>query len=120
MGWGSFYKSKKPREFRYTYLTFDPKKKELERKIRLSKHRVDPEANPLTEEDLKDNLKGHFRRNSERLAKYGDPEDFSESIGKKNRQLVFVLAILFAFTYWIFESLGITTWADFARLFIFW
>ena len=52
MGWGSFYKSKKPREFRYTYLTFDPKKKELERKIRLSKHRVDPEANPLTEEDF--------------------------------------------------------------------
>ena len=85
MGWGSFYKSKKPRGFRYTYLTFDPKKKELERKIRLSKHRVDPEANPLTEEDLKENLKGHFRRNSERLAKYGDPEDFSREHRKENK-----------------------------------
>lgn len=120
MGWGSFYKSRKPRGFRYVYRTFDPKKVELERKIRLAKHRLDPEANPITEEDVKENLRGYFRRNSEKLDGYADRKDFVESIGRRNRQLVFVLVILFAFIYWIFQSMGITTWEEFSRLFIFW
>lgn len=120
MGWGSFYKSAKPRGFRYVYRYFDPKKAELERKIRLSKHRLDPEAYPLREEDLKANLKGYFRRHSARLGGYEDREEFAESVGKRNRRLVFVLAFCVALIYWIFTSLGITTWADFARLFIFW
>lgn len=120
MGWGSFYKSKKPRKFRYIYRYYDPKKEELDRKIRLSRHRLDPDANPIDETDVKDNLKGYFRRNSDKLESYEDSEDFSDRIEKKTHRLIFILVLLVAFFVWIFQSIGIVTLRDFFRLFVFW
>lgn len=120
MGWGSFYKSAKPRKFRYTYRYYDPKKESMERRKRLSRHRQDPENHPLTEEDLKDHLRGYFRRHSDRLSAYEDREDFEERIGHKNRKLIFILVLLVAFFIWIFQSIGITTLDQFLRLFVFW
>lgn len=44
MGLMSFYKPKKPSKFRYVYRYYDPKKEELERKVRRAERRLNPDA----------------------------------------------------------------------------
>lgn len=106
MGIGSFYKSKKPSKFRYVYRYYDPKKEEMERKIRRAKRKLDPNAEPDPEE-IKENLRGAIKAQSDMLAKYGEEEHLQESIAEKNWKLILFLVLAVVLLIWLFNNLGI-------------
>lgn len=105
MGIKDFYKQRKPSKFRYVYRYYDPKKEELERKIRRAKRKLDPNAEPDPEE-IKANIRGSIKRQSDVLAKFDDEENVSESIKEKNWKLFLFLALAVVFFIWLFNNVG--------------
>lgn len=106
MGLMSFYKPQKPKKFRYTYRYHDPKKDALQRKINRAVRRLNPDAK-ITAEEVKDNLKGAFHRQSDTLERYGyDRESFQEDVREKTWKSLLFLVLLIAFFIWLYNSVG--------------
>lgn len=106
MGIGSFYNPKKPSKFRYVYRYHDPKKEEMERKIRRAKRKLNPnmEADP---EEIKENLRGAIKRQSDSLAKFGEKENVKESLAERNWKLLLFLSLAIVLLIWLFNNLGL-------------
>lgn len=106
MGIGSFYKQKKPSQFRYVYRYYDPKKEELERKVRRAKRKLDPNAE-VDPEEIKENIRGSIKRQSQTLSKYSEEESVSTSIREKNWKLLLFLSLAIVFIIWLFNNIGV-------------
>ena len=106
MGIGSFYNNKKPSKFRYVYRYYDPKKEEMERKIRRAKRKLNPnaEADP---EEIKENLRGAIKAQSDMLSKYSNEENLKESLAEKNWKLLLFLVLAVVLLIWLFNNIGI-------------
>lgn len=106
MGLMSFYKPKKPTKFRYIYRYHDPKKEEMQRKINRAVRKLDPDAE-ITAEEVKENLKGAFHRQSDTLERHGyDPDSFQESVREKTWKNLLFLVLLIVFFIWLYSSVG--------------
>ncbi|MDO5035976.1 MAG: hypothetical protein Q4D93_03335 [Porphyromonas sp.] len=103
----NFYKPRRPSKFRYVYRYYDPKKEEMERKIRRAERKLNPDA-PITPEEVKENLEGAFRRQSKILRKYGDDDNVGQTIAEKNRKLILYLVLLAVLLLWLVRSSGIS------------
>lgn len=105
MGIGSFYKQRKPSKFRYVYRYYDPKKEELEKKVRRAKHKLESNGE-IDPEEVKENIRRSARRQSEVLAKFGEDESVRETVSEKNRKLILFLTLAVVFLAWLFNYLG--------------
>ncbi|MGL4292058.1 MAG: hypothetical protein ACRCSQ_00525 [Bacteroidales bacterium] len=93
---GLFFNVRKPRQFRHDPIYFDPKKEELEERIR----KVKREMGELPEEDYKPNLKGSFvDQTSHVRRRQADEEKASSS---RNIRLAVILAILLILLYYFY------------------
>ena len=106
MGIMNFYKQPKPSKFRYTYRYYDPKKEEMQRKIDRAVRKLDPSKEP-TGDEVKANLRGAFRRQSDVLNKEGyESENFQETVREKNWKTLLFLVLLVVFFIWLYNSVG--------------
>lgn len=107
MGIGNFYKQPKPQKFRYVYRYYDPKKEEMDRKIRRAERKLDPSIPPHPQ-DIKENLRGSIKSQSETLAKYGKEERASDMLNKKNWRLMLFLILALVLLIWLFNHVGLS------------
>lgn len=108
MGIMNFYKSPKPKKFRYTPRFYDPKKEELQKKIDRARRKYYPEE--FDDEDgevQKERLRGIFRKESDRINSYENREQFRSSIQQKNWILFLFLALLLVFFFWLYDNIGL-------------
>lgn len=106
MGIGDFYKQRKPSKFRYVYRYYDPKQEEMEKKIRRAERKLDPDAQTDAEE-IKDNLRGSFRRQSQHLAKHGNEQISSRPFADRNFVPILLLVLGVVLLIWLFNNLGL-------------
>lgn len=112
MGLMSFYKPNKPSKFRYTYRYYDAKKEELQKKINRARRKYYPEE--FEDEDVeqvKDNIRGAFHRQSETLGSYKRDDDIQGALRQKNWTLLLVLVLLLVFFLWLYDNIGIKFFA---------
>lgn len=105
MGIGNFYKQPKPSKFRYVYRYYDPKK-EADEKRRLRVRRqygLNEEVDP---EQVKEELKGSFRKQSDHLAKYDKEQVGDKAFAERNRVTMIVLILGLVLLIWLFRHLG--------------
>lgn len=92
MGIGNFYKQPKPSNFRYVYRYYDPKKEEDEKRRRRIRRELGL-TDEVNAEDIKEEIKGSFRRQSEVLQKYGEEGVRKKSFAELNRTPIILLII---------------------------
>lgn len=92
MGIGNFYKQPKPSKFRYVYRYYDPKKEEDEKRRRRIRRELGI-TDEVNAEDIKEEIKGSFRRQSEVLQKYGEEGVRKESFAELNRTPIILLIL---------------------------
>ena len=108
MGIMNFYKSPKPKKFRFTTLYYDPKKEEMQRRINRARRKYFPEEFAGEDgEEQKDRIRGAFHRESDRLSGVTDRREFHESLQQKNWTLFLILGILLDFFFWLYDNVGI-------------
>lgn len=92
MGIGNFYKQPKPSKFRYVYRFYDPKKEEQEKRRRRIRRELGL-TDEVDAEDIKDNIRGSFRKQSETLHKYGEEGIRNKSFAEVNRTSIILLIL---------------------------
>lgn len=92
MGIGSFYKQPKPSKFRYVYRYYDPEKEKQEKRRRRIRRELGL-TDEVNAEDIKDNIRGSFRRQSETLHKYGEEGIQQKSFAEVNRTALIILVM---------------------------
>lgn len=105
MGIMDFYRLRKPSKFRHIYRYYDPKKEELERKIAKARRKLDPNA-PLDPEEIKENLRGAFHRQSTTLKEY-DRTHQKPDLVEKSSKLIITLVLLVVLFIWLYRNIGI-------------
>lgn len=105
MGIGNFYKQPKPSKFRYIYRFYDPKKEADEKRRRRVRRQygLDDDINA---EDIKEDIKGSFRKQSDHLAKYSKEMATDRSFAERNRTSLIILILGVVLLMWLFKNLG--------------
>lgn len=105
MGIGNFYKQPKPSKFRYVYRFYDPKKEadEKRRKRVRRQYGLDDE---IDAEEIKESIKGTFRKQSEHLAKYDKEMLADKSFAERNRTSILILVLGIVLLIWLVKNLG--------------
>lgn len=105
MGIGNFYKQPKPSKFRYIYRFYDPKKEADEKRRRRVRRQygLDDDINA---EDIKEDIKGSFRKQSDHLAKYSKEMVTDRSFAERNRTSLIILILGVVLLMWLFKNLG--------------
>lgn len=93
---GLFFNVRKPRKFHHDPIYFDPKKDELDERIR----KVKREIGELPEEEYKPNLKGSFIDQSAHVKRRQGNEEKSSTA--RNIRLAVILAILLILLYYFY------------------
>ncbi len=109
MGIGNFYKQPKPHKFRYVYRYYDPKKEADEKRRRRIRRELGLE-DEISADDIKEDLKGAFRKQSDHLAKYGDEGVRSRSFAERNHTKILILILALALLLWLLRNLGTGLW----------
>lgn len=78
----------------------------MEQRIRRAERRLNPDL-PMAPEEVKDNLRGAFRRQSKVLRKYDDGENVKEVMGQKTHRTLIFLALLAVLLMWLVRSSAI-------------
>ncbi len=91
-----FYNNKKPRQFNYKPILFNPEKDEFNERV----HKVKKEMGVIEDTEYKSTIKGEFIRNTEHLRRKVNKE---ESSGKpntsRNIKLIIFLVVLIVIGY---------------------
>ncbi|MDD7438143.1 MAG: hypothetical protein PUK66_04795 [Bacteroidales bacterium] len=105
MGIGNFYKQPKPSKFRYIYRFYDPKKEADEKRRRRVRRQYGLDDN-ISPEDIKEEIKGSFRKQSDHLAKYDKEMVADKSFAERNRTSIIILILGVVLLGWLFKNLG--------------
>ena len=84
-----FYNNRKPREFGYKPILFNPDKDEFNERV----HKVKKEMGVIEDSDYKPTIKGEFIRNTNHVRRKANKE---ESIGKSNtkRNMTLIISLV--------------------------
>jgi hypothetical protein len=85
----SFFKQRKPRQFKYNPIFFDSRKEELEKRVRLAQKEAEAELSgrkPLLE---RGQMQGYFRK-TQKVRR------------ESNYRLIFIFIVLVFLAYWLF------------------
>ena len=97
----SFYNVRKPRQFNYKPIYWDPHKEAMEERVRKIKREMGMEEAP---EEYKPQIKGTFIEGTSHLKKSLDKGDDARSRTYKNVKLIVALAVLAALFWYLFWS----------------
>lgn len=106
MGIGNFYKQPKPSKFRYTYRFYDPKKEADEKRRLRVRREYGLDDNPTSAEEIKENIKGAFRKQSDHLSKYDKEMVNDKPFAERNRTAIIVLILAVASLLFLFRNTG--------------
>ena len=95
----SFYKVRKPRQFEYKPIYWDPKKEAMEERVRRVKREIGMEE---LDENYKPQIKGSFVEQTSHLRKSLDRGDGPRSRTYKNIKLIVLLVVLAALLWFVF------------------
>lgn len=91
-----FYNNKKPRQFNYKPILFNPEKDEFNERV----HKVKKEMGVIEDTDYKPTIKGEFIRNTEHLRRKVNKEGYSsKSNSMRNTKLIIFLVVLIIIGY---------------------
>lgn len=91
-----FYNNKKPRNFNYKPILFNPEKDEFNERV----HKVKKEMGVIEDTDYKPTIKGEFIRNTSHLRrKVAKEENTGKSYSKRNTTLFIFLVVLIVVGY---------------------
>lgn len=91
-----FYNNKKPRQFGYKPILFNPDKDEFNERVL----KVKKEMGVIEDTDYKPTIKGEFIRNTDHLRrKVNNEEGSSKSTSKRNVKLIIFLVVLIVIGY---------------------
>lgn len=108
MGIMNFYKSPKPKRFRYTPRFYDPKKEALQKKIDRARRKYYPEEFDSEDgEAQKDRIRGYFHKESDLLHSYKDRREFQKRVQEKNWVIFLLLGVLMMLFLWLYDNIGI-------------
>ncbi|MDO5017339.1 MAG: hypothetical protein Q4E10_03120 [Porphyromonas sp.] len=105
MGIGNFYKQPKPHKFRYVYRYYDPKKEADERRRRRIRRELGMD-DEISAEDIKENIRGSFRKQSDHLSKYDDEGVSKRPFAERNRTALLILILSVALLLWLVNNAG--------------
>lgn len=99
MGIFYFYNQKKRRTFNYQPLYHDPKKVEMEKRIRKIQRELDGDTSEISLEDYKDRLEGAISNQSKHLKRSYNKGETKQKRSQKNWWLILIVVLLIVLYY---------------------
>ncbi len=91
-----FYNNRKPRQFGYKPILFNPDKDEFNERV----HKIHKEMGVIEDNDYKPTIKGEFIKNTDHVRrKVNKEEGTSNSTSKRNVKLIIFLIVLVVIGY---------------------